>query len=110
MRHKKLKRKMHVKLGDEVKIIAGADKGKTGTIIKTFKNQGKVIVRDINMKTKHNRPEQEGETGQIIKIEAPIDSSNVMLYDPEKKIASRYTKISNTNGKQERVLIKLNNQ
>lgn len=107
MPQKKLRKKMHVKLGDEVKIIAGSDKGKIGTIIKVLKNQGKVIVQDINMKTKHKRPEQQGDTGQIIKIEAPIDSSNVMLYDSKINVASRYNKVLNTNGQKERVLIKL---
>nr|YP_009628627.1 ribosomal protein L24 [Acrochaetium secundatum]QBX88410.1 ribosomal protein L24 [Acrochaetium secundatum] len=107
MQQKKQRKKMHVKLGDEVKIISGSDKGKTGTIIKVFKNQGKIIVKDINMKTKHKRPEQENQTGQIIKIEAPIDSSNVMLYDSKINLASRYKKIRNTNGRTKRVLIKL---
>jgi len=107
MQRKNLRKKMHVKLGDEVKIISGSDKGKTGTIIKVLKNQGKIIVQDINMKTKHKRPEQEGDTGQIIKIEAPIDSSNVMLYDSKINVASRYNKVVNANGEKKRVLIKL---
>ena len=107
MQQKKIRKKMHVKVGDEVKIIAGSDKGKIGTIIKVLRNQGKIIVQDINMKTKHKRPEQEGDTGQIIKIEAPIDSSNVMLYDSKVNIASRYKKALNTNGQKERILIKL---
>lgn len=107
MQQKKIRKKIHVKLGDEVKIIAGSDKGKIGTITKVLKNQGKVVVQDINMKTKHKRPEQEGETGQIIKIEAPIDSSNVMLYDSKIKVASRYTKMLNANGQKERILIKV---
>lgn len=107
MQQKKTRKKMHVKVGDEVKIIAGSEKGKIGTIIKVLRNQGKIIVQDINMKTKHKRPEQEGDTGQIIKIEAPIDSSNVMLYDSNVNIASRYKKALNTNGQKERILIKL---
>nr|YP_010873223.1 ribosomal protein L24 [Nemalion vermiculare]WGV34438.1 ribosomal protein L24 [Nemalion vermiculare] len=106
---KKLKRKkIHVKVGDTVKIISGYHKGKMGEIIKTFRLQGKVIVKDVNMKTKHIRPKQEGESGQIIRQEAPIDSSNVMLYSTELKIASRYQKIKNSAGKYERKLIKSN--
>jgi large subunit ribosomal protein L24 len=107
MKQKQTRAKMHVKLGDKVKVITGKDKGKTGTILKTFRDKGKVIVQDINMKIKHTRPDQEGGTGQIIKKEAPIDSSNVMLYNPITKIASRSRKIYNKKGKKEQELIKL---
>lgn len=103
-------KKIHIKVGDKVKIISGTDKGKTGIIMKTFRNQGKVIVENINMKTKHLRPNQEGETGQIIKKEAPIHSSNVMLYNNDMQVASRYRTIQNSNGKRQRILIKLENK
>ncbi|XP_043694113.1 50S ribosomal protein L24, chloroplastic [Telopea speciosissima] len=81
--------KMHVKVGDTVKIIAGRDKGKTGEITGIFRHNSTVIVKEINLKTKHVKSRQEGETGQIIKIEAPIHSSNVMLYSKEQNVASR---------------------
>nr|YP_009314368.1 Ribosomal protein L24 [Liagora harveyana]SCW22622.1 Ribosomal protein L24 [Liagora harveyana] len=100
--------KLHVKVGDTVKIISGDYKGQTGEIIKTFPKKQKVIVRNINMKTKHVRPTQEGQSGQIIKEEAPLASSNVMLYDKDQKIASRYRKQKIENGKYQRILIKLN--
>ena len=106
MKHR-YKDKIHVKKGDLVKIISGKDKGKTGYIIETFKNKQKVLVKDINIKTKHNRPTQEGQTGQIIRIEAPIASSNVMLYDETKEIASRSRKIKDSEGQYKRILIKL---
>ncbi len=109
MRQKSIKKKLHVKLGDEVKIIAGKDKGKIGTVTKIFRNQGKIIVQNINLKTKHKRPEQEGQTGQILTVEAPIDSSNVMLYDSKAKLASRYKKVISATGQRERLLIKLQN-
>jgi large subunit ribosomal protein L24 len=107
MKTKHKKTKLHVKIGDQVKIISGAEKGKIGEVIKTFKTQGRVIVKNLNMKTKHSRPQQEGETGRITKQEASIDSSNVMLYNPEHKVASRYRRIIDKKGKQKRVLIKL---
>nr|YP_009739088.1 50S ribosomal protein L24 [Palmaria decipiens]QIC19527.1 50S ribosomal protein L24 [Palmaria decipiens] len=103
-------KKMHVKIGDEVQIISGKDKGKIGTIVKTFKTQGTVLIENINMKTKHVRPSQEGETGQILKKEAPIHSSNVMLYSSEHKVASRYRTVKDNNGKSQRKLIKLETQ
>nr|YP_009312937.1 Ribosomal protein L24 [Helminthora furcellata]SCW21191.1 Ribosomal protein L24 [Helminthora furcellata]SCW24051.1 Ribosomal protein L24 [Helminthora furcellata] len=77
---KKKKSKLHVKVGDTVKIITGDYKGQTGQVIKTLAEKHKVIVKDINMKTKHIRPTQEGESGQIIRKEAPLDSSNVVLH------------------------------
>lgn len=107
MPKKQAKSKMHVKKGDLVKIIAGDDKGKTGYIIETLKNRSKVLIKDINMKTKHNRPTQEGQSGQIIRVEAPIASSNVMLYDETNNIASRSRKIKDQEGQYTRILIKL---
>nr|YP_009313349.1 Ribosomal protein L24 [Dichotomaria marginata]SCW21603.1 Ribosomal protein L24 [Dichotomaria marginata] len=101
------KLKIHVKNGDTVKIITGEYKGKIGTIIKTIRKKNQVIVKDINMKVKHIRPRQEGETGKIIRQERPIHSSNVMLYDINEKIASRYKKNKDEFGKLNRILIKL---
>nr|YP_009313553.1 Ribosomal protein L24 [Galaxaura rugosa]SCW21807.1 Ribosomal protein L24 [Galaxaura rugosa] len=99
--------KIHIKNGDTVQIISGKDKGKVGTVIKTIRKKSLVIVKEINMKTKHIRPKQEGETGRIVKQERPIHSSNVMLYDENKQIASRYRKVKNLSGKFDRILIKL---
>nr|YP_009313140.1 Ribosomal protein L24 [Dermonema virens]SCW21394.1 Ribosomal protein L24 [Dermonema virens] len=104
------KSKLHVKVGDTVKVITGDCKGQTGEIIKTFASRSKVIVKNINMKTKHQRPTQEGEAGQIIRQEAAIHSSNVMLYDKDTQISSRYRKHKNSSGKNDRVLIKINNK
>ncbi|KAK6934376.1 Ribosomal protein L24, partial [Dillenia turbinata] len=81
--------KMHVKIGDTVKVISGHEKGKIGEIIKIFKHNSSVIVKDLNLKTKHVKKKEEEEQGQIIKIEGPIHSSNVMLYSKEQNVASR---------------------
>lgn len=100
------KNKIHVKKGDNVQIISGKYKGEIGKISKTFIKTGKVLIQNINLKTKHIRPKQEGETGQIIKIEAAIHSSNVMLYSKEKEIASRYHIILNNQKIKQRILKK----
>ncbi|ERT06409.1 ribosomal protein L24 [Lyngbya aestuarii BL J] len=81
--------KMHVKTGDTVQIIAGKDKGKVGEVIRAIPKLSKVVVKDINIRTKHVKPQQEGESGKIITFEAPIHSSNVMLYSTKEKVASR---------------------
>lgn len=69
-----------IKTGDTVKIIAGKDKGKEGKVLEV--KNGKVIVENANMITKHEKPSQSNPNGGIINKEAPIDSSNVMyLHD-----------------------------
>ncbi|KAF3658007.1 50S ribosomal protein L24, chloroplastic, partial [Capsicum annuum] len=98
--------KMHVKLGDTVKVISGHDKGKIGEITDIMKHSSKVVVSEINLKTKHVKSRSEDEPGQIIKIEAPIHSSNVMLYSKEQKVTSRVGHKTLDNGKRVRYLIK----
>nr|YP_009297312.1 ribosomal protein L24 [Porphyridium sordidum]AOM66655.1 ribosomal protein L24 [Porphyridium sordidum] len=81
--------KMHVKVGDQVSVIAGKDKGKTGEVTKIFKKKHQIIVQGINLKIKHIKPSRENESGQIQQKEFPIDSSNVMLYSNKSKISSK---------------------
>ena len=71
--------KMHIKLGDNVKIISGFDKNKTGEVMKIYKNTGKILVKGINYKFKHIKPNTDNEVGEIKQIEAPIHHSNVKL-------------------------------
>jgi large subunit ribosomal protein L24 len=71
--------KIHVKVGDEVKIISGFHKNEIGEVIKINKKTGKIIVQGINFKFKHIKPITENEIGEIKQIEAPIHHSNVKL-------------------------------
>ena len=68
---------MKIKVGDNVKIIAGKDKGKDGKVIKTLRDKDKVIVEGINIVKKHIKPGRTNETGGILDMEAPIHVSNV---------------------------------
>ncbi len=68
---------MKVKVGDNVKVLAGKDKGKEGKIIKTLKKKDKVVVEGINIIKKHIKPGRQNETGSIQEMEAPIHVSNV---------------------------------
>ena len=61
---KPIRYKMHVKKGDTVQIIAGKDKGKVGEIMQVLPKISKVVVKDVNVKTKHVKPQQEGESVQ----------------------------------------------
>ena len=79
---------MNFKVGDEVVVIAGSDKGKKGKIIKTLKNENRVIVEGVRVAKKHQKPTGQ-ETGGIIEVERAIDASNVMLIDPKTKERTR---------------------
>lgn len=93
---------MLLKQGDKVVVIAGKDKGKEGTIIKTLKEDNKVIVEGVNIAHKHVKPNG-GQSGEIIDIERPIHVSNVMIVDPKTKKASRIGHEIDKNGKKIRV-------
>ncbi len=83
--------KLKIKKGDNVKVITGDDKGKTGNVIKVFPDVRKVLVKGINEKKKHQKPTRE-KKGGIITIERPIDISNVVkLSDAkvEKKVEKK---------------------
>ena len=74
------KKDLHVKTSDRVVVIAGKDKGKIGTVKKVDRVSGRVIVEGANMVTKAQKPQPAaGIQGGLIKVEAPIDSSNVMI-------------------------------
>ena len=70
---------LHVKIGDTVKVISGFDKNKTGEITKIYKNTGKILVKGVNFKFKHIKPNTENEVGEIKQFEAQIHHSNVKL-------------------------------
>ncbi|HEY9601460.1 MAG TPA: 50S ribosomal protein L24 [Allocoleopsis sp.] len=97
---------MHVKKGDTVQVITGKDKGKVGEIIRAIPKDSEVVVKGVNVKTKHVKPQQEGESGQIVTFEAPIHSSNVMLYSNKQKVASRVCYTFTEDGRKVRMLKK----
>jgi len=101
-----LRHKMHVRKGDTVQIISGRDKGKVGEILRTLPKVSKVVVQGVNVRTKHVKPMQEGESGRIETFEAPIHSSNVMLYSTKEKVASRICYTFNEEGRKVRMLKK----
>lgn len=76
---------MKVKVGDNVRILAGKDKGKEGRIIKTLKKDNKVVVEGINVIKKHVKPNRMNEVGSIVEVEAPIHVSNVKVVEETKK-------------------------
>ncbi|MBD1909589.1 MULTISPECIES: 50S ribosomal protein L24 [unclassified Leptolyngbya] len=102
----KRKFKMHVKKGDTVQVISGKEKGKIGEVTKVYPETSKVVVQGVNVKTRHVKPQQEGESGQIQTFEGPIHSSKVMLYSTKQKVASRVCYTFNSEGRKVRMLKK----
>jgi large subunit ribosomal protein L24 len=80
---------MKVKKGDNVLIIAGKDKGRTGKIIKSFPKDLMVLVEGINLKKKHVRPKREGEKGQVVEIPGALTIANIKLICPKCGKATR---------------------
>ncbi len=85
---------MKVKVGDKVKVLAGKDKGKEGTVLFTLKKKDRVVVEGVNKVKKHMKPGRMGENGQIVEVENPIHVSNVKLLD--KKEIKKETKTAKT--------------
>ena len=86
---------MKIKVGDNVKILAGKDRGKEGKVIKTLKKIDKVVVEGINIVKKHSKPNNTNDKGGIFEIEAPIHVSNVKKIE-EKKATKKETKKTTT--------------
>lgn len=97
----------HIKQGDTIKVISGSEKGKIGEIIRILKTTNQVVVKELNIKKKNVKPKKEGEVGKISQFEAPIHSSNIMLYSKEHSIASRVTYKTTEEGKKVRLFKKL---
>jgi len=98
--------KLRIRKGDTVQVIAGKDKGKTGEVLRTLPYENRVVVQGINIRTRHVKPTQEGESGRIVSEEASIHASNVMLYSATKKVASRVEVVVDKDGNRKRRLKK----
>lgn len=81
--------KLRLKTGDQVKVIAGKDKGKTGKIMQVFASSNKVVVAGVNVMKKHLKSRGQKEKGRVIELSAPLNVSNVMLLDPAKNAPTR---------------------
>lgn len=77
-------KKLNIKKGDTVKVIAGVSKGAEGKVIKVMPAENRVILEgdDIRKNSKHTKPNANNQEGGIVKQDAPIHISNVMLIDP----------------------------
>ncbi len=80
-RKKNKQKKLHVKKGDMVKVISGASRG-TGKVLMVFPDKERVLVEGINIRVKHQKPNQEYPQGGRLEQEMPVHVSNVMPLDP----------------------------
>ena len=101
---------MHVKKGDTVKILSGKDRGKTGKILSLDTSRNRAVVEGLNLYFRHQKPRKSGEKGQRLKLPMPIHASNLMLYDPTGKIASRTRKAIDEKGRKIRIGKKSNKE
>ena len=90
--------KLHIKKGDTVKVLSGADNGKTGKITSVDREKGRAFVEGINMVSKHTKPSAANPQGGIVKREASVHISNLMVVD-SKGQASRIGRKLNEEGK-----------
>ncbi len=83
---------MKVRVGDNVLVLAGKDKGKEGKVVKTLKQIDKVVVEGVNVVKKHSKPTNNNDKGGIFSIEMPIHVSNVKVVKETKKEIKKDTK------------------
>ena len=98
--------KLHIKKGDNVKVISGDSKGKSGRVKEIFPEKRKATVEGVNIITKHTKPNTENPQGAIIKVEAPVHISNLMILDPKGGVPTRVGRRLNKEGKLVRYAVK----
>ena len=100
----RFKPKFNIKKGDSVVVVAGDDKDakKPRTVLAVYPDKAKVLVEGVNIQTKHTKPTAQNTQGGIVKKEAPVAISNVMLWDAKAGSATRI-KRDRTNGKLVRI-------
>ena len=74
---------MRIKKGDNVQVLSGNDKGKTGEVLEVIPKSGKIIVKGVNIRKKHIKPKKQGEEGGIIPLECAIYSDKVNVVCPK---------------------------
>lgn len=80
---------MNIKKDNNVIVLVGKDKGKTGKVLKMLPKQDKLIVSGLNIVKKHQKPRQKGQKGQLVEVSMPIHISNVALESEYKKGKSK---------------------
>ncbi|HSO78227.1 MAG TPA: 50S ribosomal protein L24 [Bacteroidales bacterium] len=77
-----MQKKLHIKKGDSVTVIAGESKGQKGRVLEVDREKSRALVEGVNMVSKHTKPNAKAPQGGILKKEAPVHISNLMVIDP----------------------------
>ena len=93
-----MEKRLKIKSGDTVKVISGGSRGKQGTVISVDRKKDRVVVEGVNIVTKHVKPNASNPQGGVVKVEAGIHISNVMVVDAAGN-ATRVGRRRNENGK-----------
>ena len=93
---------MRIKKGDNVKILSGNDKDKTGEVLEVIPKNNKIVVKGVNVRKKHVKPRKQGEEGGIISVECAIDSSKANVVCPK---CGKATKVGYSEEKGEKIRV-----
>ena len=93
---------MRIKKGDNVSVLSGNDKGKTGEVLEVMPKADKIVVKGVNVRKKHVKPRKAGEEGGIISVECAIPSSKVNVVCPK---CGKVTKVGYTVEKDQKVRV-----
>jgi large subunit ribosomal protein L24 len=94
-----MQKKLHIKKGDTVFVNAGESKGQQGRVLEVIRSKDRAIVEGINLVSKHTKPNAKSPQGGIVKKEAPVHISNLMLVDPSTGKPTRIGRKVSDNGR-----------
>jgi len=94
-----MQKKLHIKKGDTVIVISGDYKDQKGRVLEIDRNKSKALVEGVNLVSRHTKPNSANPNGGIVKKEAPIHISNLMLVDPAKGVPTRIGRRLDANNK-----------
>lgn len=94
-----MSKKLHIKKGDQVQVLAGNERGQSGRVISVDRDKDRAMVEGLNMVTRHVKPDASNPQGGIVKKEAGIHLSNLALVEPTSKSPSRIGRKEDADGK-----------
>jgi len=94
-----MQKKLHIKKGDTVMVITGESRGQKGRVLEVDREKERAIVESVNMVSKHTKPNAKAPKGGILRKEAPVHISNLMLVDPTSGKPTRIGRKLNDNNK-----------
>jgi large subunit ribosomal protein L24 len=94
-----MQKKLKIKKGDQVAVIAGESKGQKGRVLSVVRDKDRAIVEGVNLISKHTKPSTKAPQGGILKKEAPVHVSNLMVIDPASGKPTRIGRRLNDNNK-----------